>query len=81
MPYLWLALDEETDPYGSPEIFSPNIVVVSLNPKSKPETLNILLCPESSSVLRYTALDVGRYCVRAGHPKCAKQMVKQPTGA
>ena len=25
----------------------------------------------------YTALDVGRCCVRAGHPKCAKHMVKQ----
>ena len=25
----------------------------------------------------YTALDIGRYCIRAGHPKCAKQMVKQ----
>ena len=39
-----------------------------------------VICREwslSAAYKTYTALDIGRHCVRAGHPKCAKPMVRQ----
>ncbi|CAE7941203.1 asd [Symbiodinium necroappetens] len=39
-----------------------------------------VICREwslSAAYKTYTALDIGRNCVRAGHPKCAKPMVRQ----